>query len=74
MFVAGRKTFAVIIPDIEVIEWWSCWWLVVKLSMEKPMVRWLMDVEVEVMAAEEDKDDNGKKTRGESLFFSKFGL
>jgi len=38
------------------------------------MARWLMDVEVEVMAAEEDKDDNSRKTRGESLFFSKFGL
>jgi hypothetical protein len=51
-----------------VIEWWSCWWLVVKLSMEKTMARWLMDVEVEVMAAEEEKDDNGRKTRGELVF------
>jgi hypothetical protein len=57
-----------VIPDVEVIEWWSCWWLVVKLSMEKTMARWLMDVEVEVMAAEEEKDDNGRKTRGELVF------
>jgi hypothetical protein len=57
-----------VIPDVEVIEWWSCWWLVVKLSMEKTMARWLMDVEVEVMAAEEEKYDNGRKTRGELVF------
>jgi hypothetical protein len=27
-----------------------------------------MDVEVEVMAAEEEKYDNGRKTRGELVF------
>jgi len=49
------KNSATIIPYMEVASWWSCWQLVVELSVEKHSTRWLVAVEVEVMVAEEKK-------------------
>jgi hypothetical protein len=52
------KKSAMIIPYMEVASWWSCWQLVVELSVEKHSTMWLVAVEVEVMVVEEKKSDN----------------
>jgi len=60
-FTAERKELAVAILDMGVAGWWSCLRLMVELLMEKLTVRWLMDVEVEVVAAEKKKNNNCRK-------------
>jgi len=68
--VVEKKELAVVIPDTWVAGWWLCWRLMVELSMEKSMVRWLM---AKVVVAKKEKDDNEKK-KGWGLIFSNFGL
>lgn len=40
------------------------------VSREKQAVRWLVTVETEVIVAEEEKSDSGRKTKGKASFFS----
>ena len=68
--VVEKKELAVVIPDTGVAGWWLRWRLMVELSMEKSMVRWLM---AKVVVAKKEKDDNEKK-KGWGLIFSNFGL
>jgi hypothetical protein len=42
----------------------------VDVSREKQAVRWLVTVETEVIVAEEEKSNSGRKTRGKASFFS----
>lgn len=66
----NKKKITMTIPYMKVAGWCSYWQLEVEVSREKQAVRWLVTIEVEVIVAEEEKSDNGRKTRGKASFFS----